>query len=115
MKVDFKKYGDGLVPAIVRDYETHKVLMLGFMNEEAFHKTGAARLLFTAVAKKVMDERRGRAVIFLEVKSVAVDCDNDTLLIKANPLGPVCQHRRRHLLERKKPQRRFFVLPRRHY
>ena len=60
MKVDFKKYGDGLVPAIVQDYETHKVLMLGFMNEEAFHKTEeSGKVTFTAVAKKVMDERRG--------------------------------------------------------
>ncbi|HNP22860.1 MAG TPA: bifunctional phosphoribosyl-AMP cyclohydrolase/phosphoribosyl-ATP diphosphatase HisIE [Panacibacter sp.] len=91
MKVDFKKYGDGLVPAIVQDYETHKVLMLGFMNEEAFHKTEeSGKVTFYSRSKKRLWTKGEESGNFLEVKSVAVDCDNDTLLIKANPLGPVC-------------------------
>lgn len=91
MKVDFKKYGDGLVPAIVQDYETHKVLMLGFMNEAAFQKTEeSGKVTFYSRSKKRLWTKGEESGNFLEVKSVAVDCDNDTLLIKANPLGPVC-------------------------
>ena len=91
MNVDFKKYGNGLVPAIVQDYETHKVLMLGFMNEDAFHKTeSSGRVTFYSRSKKRLWTKGEESGNFLEVKSIAVDCDNDTLLIKANPLGPVC-------------------------
>ena len=91
MRVDFKKYGDGLVPAIVQDYTTHKVLMLGFMNEEALHKTETSgRVTFYSRSKKRLWTKGEESGNFLELKSIAVDCDNDTLLIKANPLGPVC-------------------------
>ncbi len=91
MVVDFKKYTDGLVPAIVQDYNTHKVLMLGFMNEEALHKTETtARVTFYSRSKKRLWVKGEESGNFLELKSLAVDCDNDTLLIKAHPLGPVC-------------------------
>jgi phosphoribosyl-ATP pyrophosphohydrolase/phosphoribosyl-AMP cyclohydrolase len=91
MRVDFKKYGDGLVPAIVQDFTTHKVLMLGFMNEEALHKTETSgRVTFYSRSKKRLWTKGEESGNFLELKSLAVDCDNDTLLVKANPLGPVC-------------------------
>lgn len=91
MKVDFKKYTDGLVPAIVQDYTTHKVLMLGFMNEEAFLKTETSgKVTFFSRSKKRLWTKGDESGNFLELKSIAVDCDNDTLLVKANPLGPVC-------------------------
>jgi phosphoribosyl-ATP pyrophosphohydrolase/phosphoribosyl-AMP cyclohydrolase len=91
MKVDFKKYADGLVPAIVQDYTTHKVLMLGFMNEEAFHKTETTgKVTFYSRSKKRLWRKGEESGNFLELKSIAADCDNDTLLIKVNPLGPVC-------------------------
>ncbi|CAN5617966.1 bifunctional phosphoribosyl-AMP cyclohydrolase/phosphoribosyl-ATP diphosphatase HisIE [soil metagenome] len=91
MKVDFKKYADGLVPAIVQDYTTHKVLMLGFMNEEAFLKTETSgKVTFYSRSKKRLWTKGEESGNFLELKSIAVDCDNDTLLVKANPLGPVC-------------------------
>ncbi|QEC69843.1 bifunctional phosphoribosyl-AMP cyclohydrolase/phosphoribosyl-ATP diphosphatase HisIE [Panacibacter ginsenosidivorans] len=91
MKVDFKKYADGLVPAIVQDYTTHKVLMLGFMNEEAFHKTETTgKVTFYSRSKKRLWTKGEESGNFLELKSITSDCDNDTLLVKANPLGPVC-------------------------
>lgn len=91
MKVDFKKYADGLVPAIVQDYTTHKVLMLGFMDQEALHKTETTgRVTFYSRSKKRLWTKGEESGNFLELKSIAVDCDNDTLLVKVNPLGPVC-------------------------
>lgn len=91
MKVDFKKYADGLAPAIVQDYDTHKVLMLGFMNNEALHATETTgRVTFFSRSKKRLWTKGEESGNFLEVKTIAVDCDNDTLLIKAHPLGPVC-------------------------
>jgi phosphoribosyl-ATP pyrophosphohydrolase/phosphoribosyl-AMP cyclohydrolase len=91
MKVDFAKYADGLVPAVVQDYDTHKVLMLGFMNQEALdttHQTG--KVTFFSRSKQRLWTKGEESGNFLLLKSVAVDCDNDTLLIKAHPLGPVC-------------------------
>ena len=91
MKVDYKKYTDGLVPAIVQDFTTHKVLMLGFMNEEAVHKTmSEGKVTFYSRSKKRLWTKGEESGNFLELKSIAADCDNDTLLIKVNPLGPVC-------------------------
>ncbi|MHA4809845.1 bifunctional phosphoribosyl-AMP cyclohydrolase/phosphoribosyl-ATP diphosphatase HisIE [Flavitalea flava] len=90
-EVDFKKYADGLVPAIVQDVQTYKVLMLGFMNEEAFHKTMQdGKLTFFSRSKGRLWTKGEESGNFLLVKHVAVDCDRDTLLIKAEPLGPVC-------------------------
>jgi phosphoribosyl-ATP pyrophosphohydrolase/phosphoribosyl-AMP cyclohydrolase len=91
MNINFKKYGDGLVPAIVQDYNTQKVLMLGFMNEEALQKTQqSGKVTFYSRSKKRLWTKGEESGNFLELKSIAVDCDNDTLLIKAHPLGPVC-------------------------
>lgn len=91
MKIDFKKYNDGLVPAIIQDYSTQKVLMLGFMNEEAFVKTEeSGKVTFYSRSKKRLWTKGEESGHFLLVKQVLVDCDNDTLLIKATPQGPTC-------------------------
>ncbi len=89
--IDFKKYSDGLVPAIIQDYDTHKVLMMGFMNEEAFKQTEeTGKVTFYSRSKKRLWTKGEESGNFLIVKTVAVDCDKDTILIKAHPLGPVC-------------------------
>lgn len=91
MKIDFNKYSDGLVPAIVQDNSTLKVLMLGFVNEEALKKTEeTGKVTFYSRSKKRLWTKGEESGNFLELKSLAVDCDNDTLLIKAHPVGPVC-------------------------
>lgn len=91
MKIDFNKYPDKLVPAIVQDFNTSKVLMLGFMNEEAFEKTEqTGKVTFFSRSKQRLWTKGEESGNFLELKSVAVDCDHDTLLIKAHPVGPVC-------------------------
>ncbi|MEY2901839.1 MAG: hypothetical protein RLY89_945 [Bacteroidota bacterium] len=91
MKIDYSKYADGLVPAIVQDYDTDKVLMMGFMNEAALHQTEElGRVTFYSRSKQRLWTKGEESGNFLELKSIAVDCDNDTLLIKAHPKGPVC-------------------------
>lgn len=91
MKVDFKKYPDQLVPAIVQDFHTQRVLMMGFMNEEAFIKTEElGKVTFYSRSKKRLWTKGEESGHFLVVKQVLVDCDNDTLLIKAEPNGPTC-------------------------
>lgn len=91
MEIDFKKYSDGLVPAIVQDSDTQKVLMLGFMNEAALqHTMREGKVTFYSRSKKRLWTKGEESGNFLELRSVAVDCDHDTLLIKAHPLGPVC-------------------------
>ena len=91
MKVDFMKYADGLVPAIVQDNHTDKVLMLGFMNQEALEKTKKeGKVTFFSRSKGRLWTKGEESGNFLLLKSLAVDCDQDTLLIKAEPLGPVC-------------------------
>jgi len=91
MKVDFKKYQDGLVPAIVQDYVTQKVLMLGFMNEEALKKTEETGLVtFFSRSKNRLWTKGEESGNHLQLRQILVDCDKDTLLIKAEPKGPVC-------------------------
>jgi len=91
MKVDFAKYADGLVPAIIQDFNTQKVLMMGFMNEEALKKTQeTGKVTFYSRSKKRLWTKGEESGNFLELKSIASDCDDDTLLIKVHPLGPVC-------------------------
>ncbi len=91
LKVDFKKYADGLVPAIIQDYKTHKVLMLGFMNKEALDKTLAeGNVTFFSRSKNRLWTKGEESGNFLHLKEISSDCDNDTLLIKATPAGPVC-------------------------
>jgi phosphoribosyl-ATP pyrophosphohydrolase/phosphoribosyl-AMP cyclohydrolase len=91
MKVDYKKYSDGLVPAIVQDDATGKVLMLAFMNEEALAKTQELqKVTFFSRSKNRLWTKGEESDNFLLLKDIKVDCDNDTLLIKATPVGPVC-------------------------
>jgi phosphoribosyl-ATP pyrophosphohydrolase/phosphoribosyl-AMP cyclohydrolase len=91
MNIDFAKYPDGLVPAIVQDSQTHMVLMLGFMNREALDKTIAdGRVTFYSRSKQRLWTKGETSGHFLLVKEVLGDCDNDTLLIKAEPVGPTC-------------------------
>ena len=89
--VDFKKYNDGLVPAIVQDAATNVILMLGFMNEEAYEKTRETGLVtFYSRSKQRLWTKGETSGNYLRLADVMADCDNDTILIKANPDGPVC-------------------------
>jgi phosphoribosyl-AMP cyclohydrolase / phosphoribosyl-ATP pyrophosphohydrolase len=91
MTVDFSKYSDGLVPAIIQDDITGKVLMLGFMNEAALEQTQqTGRVTFYSRSKQRLWTKGEESGNFLELKSIKEDCDRDTLLVKAHPLGPVC-------------------------
>jgi len=91
MNVDFGKYGDGLVPAIIQDAITQKVLMLGFMNQEALDKTEKeGKVTFFSRSKGRLWTKGEESGNYLLLRSLALDCDRDTLLIKAEPLGPVC-------------------------
>ncbi|BDQ11491.1 bifunctional phosphoribosyl-AMP cyclohydrolase/phosphoribosyl-ATP diphosphatase HisIE [Sediminibacterium sp. TEGAF015] len=91
MKIDFEKYTDGLVPAVIQDFQTHKVLMLGFMNAEAVEKTmELQKVTFFSRSKQRLWTKGEESGHFLHLKSIAVDCDNDTLLIQALPEGPTC-------------------------
>lgn len=90
MKLDFDKM-EGLVPVIVQDSQTLVVLMLGFMNEEAYNKTvETGKVTFFSRTKKRLWTKGETSGNFLNVVSMKVDCDNDTLLVKVNPVGPVC-------------------------
>lgn len=89
--LDFEKYADGLVPCVVQDAETNKVLMLGFMNEAALEKTKELKkLTFFSRSKQRLWTKGEESGNFLHLQQVLIDCDNDTLLIKVNPVGPVC-------------------------
>ena len=91
MKIDFEKYTDGLVPAIVQDHKTNKVLMLGFMNDEALQKTKSlGKVTFYSRSKQRLWTKGEESGNFLFFKEMIADCDNDTLLVKAEPAGPVC-------------------------
>jgi phosphoribosyl-ATP pyrophosphohydrolase/phosphoribosyl-AMP cyclohydrolase len=90
MKLDFEKL-NGLIPAVVQDYQTLKVLMVGFMNEEALKitkKTG--NVTFYSRSRQKLWTKGEESGNFLYVEKIIPDCDNDTLLIKARPAGPVC-------------------------
>ncbi len=90
MKIDFDKM-DGLVPAIIQDSRTAKVLMLGFMNEAAWKKTEeTGKVTFFSRTKNRLWTKGETSGNFLFVESVKIDCDNDTLLIAVRPVGPVC-------------------------
>jgi len=90
MNLDFQKMG-GLVPAIIQDEGTSKVLMLGFMNEEALEKTLATgKVTFFSRSKKRLWTKGEESGNFLNLVSITPDCDNDTLLVKVHPSGPVC-------------------------
>ena len=90
MTLDFNKM-DGLIPAIIQDDKTQKVLMLGFMNEEAYDKTlKTGKVTFWSRTKNALWTKGETSGNYLNVVSIKADCDNDTLLIKVNPDGPVC-------------------------
>lgn len=89
-KLNYKKL-NGLIPAIVQDNKTREVLMLGFMNEEAFEKTKTENLVtFFSRTRKELWTKGETSENYLKVKEIITDCDNDTLLILAEPTGPVC-------------------------
>lgn len=90
MTIDFKKMG-GLVPAIIQDSTTRKVLMLGFMNEEAYQKTIATNhVTFWSRTRNTLWTKGETSGNFLNLVDIKVDCDNDTLLVQAHPDGPTC-------------------------
>lgn len=90
MNIDFKK-GNGLVPVIVQDYYTLQVLMLGYMNQEAYIKTKAEnRVTFFSRSKNRLWTKGEESGNFLNVVNMQIDCDNDTILVKAKPVGPTC-------------------------
>jgi len=89
-KPDFEK-GQGLLPAIVQDAETGKVLMLGYMDKAAYEKTLQERVVtFFSRSKNRLWTKGETSGNFLRVKDIALDCDQDTLLLKVDPAGPVC-------------------------
>ena len=91
MKPDFSKYENGLVPAIIQDAKSNVVLMLGFMNEESFNKTEKeGKVCFFSRSKQKLWTKGETSGHFLLVNKIFLDCDTDTILIKATPLGPVC-------------------------
>lgn len=90
MDIDFEKMS-GLVPAIIQDNVTRKVLMLGFMNKEAYDKTvETGKVTFWSRTRNCLWTKGETSGNFLNVKEILLDCDKDTLLIKAKPEGPVC-------------------------
>ena len=90
LTVDFSKL-NGLVPCVVQDSKTRRVLMLGFMNEEAYDKTlQEKKVTFYSRAKQRLWTKGETSGNYLDVVDIKVDCDNDTLLVTANPAGPVC-------------------------
>jgi len=91
LEINFEKSPDGLVPAVVQDHETGKVLMLGYMNEESLAKTEAEKVVtFFSRSKQRLWTKGETSGNFLHVKAILVDCDQDTILIKAQPDGPTC-------------------------
>ena len=91
MNIDFNKNNDGLVPAIIQDATTKNVLMLGYMNEEAFAKTQDTKLVtFFSRTKNRLWTKGEESGNVLHLVDMKLDCDNDTLLIQVNPNGPTC-------------------------
>ena len=90
MEIDFEKMG-GLVPAIIQDAKTKTVLMLGYMNKEAYDKTTkTGKVTFFSRSRQCLWTKGETSGNFLELVDIMVDCDNDTLLVKVNPTGPIC-------------------------
>lgn len=90
MEINFNK-GSGLVPVVIQDNDTLQVLMVGYMNEDAFKKTREdGKVTFFSRSKDRLWTKGETSGNFLIVKEITIDCDNDTLLIKVNPAGPVC-------------------------
>lgn len=91
MNIDFNKNSDGLVPAIIQDAQTLNVLMLGYMNQEAFDKTeSTGKVTFFSRTKDKIWTKGEESGNFLNLVDIKLDCDSDSLLIKVNPVGPTC-------------------------
>ena len=91
IKPDFNKYSDRLVPTIIQDSTTGKVLMLGYMNEESLSQTViGGKVVFYSRQRQKLWTKGGTSGNYLFVKDILLDCDKDCLLIKVNPVGPVC-------------------------
>ncbi len=91
MNLDFTKLPDGLIPVIIQDNITNVVLMLGYMNQEAFEKTQQEkRVTFFSRSKNRLWTKGEESGNYLNVNNLLIDCDNDTILIKATPAGPTC-------------------------
>jgi phosphoribosyl-ATP pyrophosphohydrolase/phosphoribosyl-AMP cyclohydrolase len=91
LNMDFNKFSDGLMPAVIQDIETGKVLMLGYMNLEAFNETmSSGKICFFSRSKARLWTKGEESGNFLYLKSYALDCDQDALLFKVKPAGPVC-------------------------
>ncbi len=91
MAINFDKSPDGLIPAVIQDAETGKILMLGYMNREAYDKTVAENIVtFFSRSKQRLWTKGETTNNFLHVREILIDCDGDTLLIKSMPAGPTC-------------------------
>ncbi|WP_396188294.1 bifunctional phosphoribosyl-AMP cyclohydrolase/phosphoribosyl-ATP diphosphatase HisIE [Flavobacterium sp.] len=91
MNIDFTKNTEGLIPAIIQDVETKNVLMLGYMNQEAINRTlETNKVTFLSRTKNRLWTKGEESGHFLNVVSLALDCDHDTLLIQVKPVGPTC-------------------------
>jgi phosphoribosyl-ATP pyrophosphohydrolase/phosphoribosyl-AMP cyclohydrolase len=91
MNIDFQKYPDRLVPAIIQDARTDKVLMLGFMNKESLELTQTTgKVTFYSRSRQTLWIKGETSGNELRVERILIDCDNDTVLIKATPAGPAC-------------------------
>lgn len=91
MKIDFEKTSDGLVPAIIQDAQTGKILMLGYMNQESFAQTRkTGKVTFYSRSRQTLWTKGETSGNFLNVEEIFIDCDRDTILIKAVPAGAVC-------------------------
>lgn len=91
MNLNYEKYADGLIPAIVQDAKTRDVLMLGYMNREAFEKTqSTANVTFFSRSRQKLWVKGETSGNYLKLVSMREDCDSDALLVLANPVGPTC-------------------------
>lgn len=91
LNISFDKFSDGLVPAVIQDEKTSKVLMLGYMNRDAFEATmSSGKITFYSRSKERLWTKGEESGNFLELRSCSSDCDADALLFKVTPVGPVC-------------------------
>lgn len=91
VEIDFSKDKDGLVPAIIQDAQTKNVLMLGYMNQEAYQRTlETKKVTFFSRSRKKLWTKGEESGNFLNLVDIKVDCDQDTLLVMAEPMGPTC-------------------------
>src|SRR5690606_12047248 len=91
MTIDFDKNADGLVPAIIQDVTTKNVLMLGYMNQEAYNRTlDSRKVTFYSRTKNRLWTKGEESGNFLNLVDIKLDCDQDTLLVLVNPMGPTC-------------------------